>query len=224
MRRQGLPRGEGGPPPPRRSGELALRTTIYWRSRKMSTRAAGGGSCERLVNIQNRMNIFLIIQGNRAILKTAKRRRSILVRSAASEEGPKNPFKGIAVKPLVPASYAQWGVGAEWEARFSALAEVGRSPMAWGGRPCPRGDLFLCMGVLPSGTATRVRLRLETCIAVLPGLRAVNAVCRCSLPCVGMADRRTTRSPPRPGRGLDRSLKPCLQKRLGSGLTAVENT
>ena len=43
----------------------------------------------------------------------AKRRRSILVRTADSEEGPKNPFKGIAVKPLVPASYAQFGVGAE---------------------------------------------------------------------------------------------------------------
>ena len=47
----------------------------------------------------------------------AERRRSILVRSAASEEGPKNPLKGIAVKPLVPASYAQFGVGAGWKAR-----------------------------------------------------------------------------------------------------------
>ena len=60
----------------------------------------------------------------------AKRRRSILVRPADSEEGPKNPFKGIAVKPLVPASYAQSGVGAERKARFTALASVGRSPMA----------------------------------------------------------------------------------------------
>ena len=47
----------------------------------------------------------------------AKRRRSILVRSAASEEGPKNPLKGIAVKPLVPAANAQFGVGAGREAR-----------------------------------------------------------------------------------------------------------
>ena len=38
--------------------------------------------------------------------------RSILVRSAGSQEGPKNPFKGTTVKPLVPASYAQCGVGA----------------------------------------------------------------------------------------------------------------
>ena len=60
-----------------------------------------------------------------------KQRRSILVRSAASEEGPKNPLKGIPVKPLVPASYAQFGVGAERKARFFlALAGVGRSLMA----------------------------------------------------------------------------------------------
>ena len=66
----------------------------------------------------------------------AKRRRSILVRSAASEEGPKNPFKGIAVKPLVPASYAQFGVGAEGKRMgFHALAAVGSSPMAWDNGP-----------------------------------------------------------------------------------------
>ena len=46
----------------------------------------------------------------------AKQRCSILVRSAVSEEGPKNPLKGITVKPLVPAAYAQFGVGAEWKA------------------------------------------------------------------------------------------------------------
>ena len=155
----------------------------------------------------------------------AKRRCSILVRSAASEEGPKNPLKGIAVKPLVPASYAQFGVGAGWKARDSpALAAVGRSPMAWGGRPCGRGDLFLCMGVLPLWylDPCTTQGRNLYCGATRPG--AVNAVCRCSLPCVGMADRRTTQSAPWPGGGCYCSLKPWLQKRLRSGLTAVENT
>ena len=155
----------------------------------------------------------------------AKRRRSILVRSAASEEGPKNPSKGIAVKPLVPASYAQFGVGAGWKARDSpALAAVGRSPMAWGSRPCGRGDLFLCMGVLPLWylDLCTTQGRNLYCGATRPG--AVNAVCRCSLPCVGMADRRTPSLLPGQGEVCDCSLKPCLQKRLRSGLTAVENT
>ena len=38
--------------------------------------------------------------------------RSILVRSAVSQEGPKNPLKGISENPLVLASDAQSGVGA----------------------------------------------------------------------------------------------------------------
>ena len=40
------------------------------------------------------------------------RRRSILVRSAVYQEGPKNPLKGISLKPLVSALNAQFGVGA----------------------------------------------------------------------------------------------------------------
>ena len=39
-------------------------------------------------------------------------RRSILVRSAVYQEGPKNPLKGISLKPLVSALNAQFGVGA----------------------------------------------------------------------------------------------------------------
>ena len=39
-------------------------------------------------------------------------RRSILVRSAAYQEGPKNPLKGTSLKPLVSALNAQFGVGA----------------------------------------------------------------------------------------------------------------
>lgn len=39
-------------------------------------------------------------------------RRSILVSAADSEEGPKNPLKGISMKSLVLAFYAQFRVGA----------------------------------------------------------------------------------------------------------------
>ena len=56
-------------------------------------------------------------------------RRSILVRSAVYQEGPKNPLKGISLKPLVPALNAQFGVGAGGK-RIIALAFSGRSTMA----------------------------------------------------------------------------------------------
>ena len=111
------------------------------------------------------------IQPERGILCPAKRRRSILVRSAVSEEGPKNPLKGIAVKPLVPASYAQFGVGAGREAR---------TPRACGFRAFPNGmgkpTLRSWRPVLVLGRTPFVVTRpvygsgVETCIAVLPGL------------------------------------------------------
>ena len=71
------------------------------------------------------MQNTLYIEKECVILNFANKRCSILVRSAVSEEGPKNPLKGITVKPLVPASYAQFGVGAEWKAHFCAC--VGRA-------------------------------------------------------------------------------------------------
>ena len=41
-----------------------------------------------------------------------QRRCSILVRTADSQVGPKNPMKGTSMKSLVPAFYAQFRVGA----------------------------------------------------------------------------------------------------------------
>ena len=37
------------------------------------------------------------------------------------KEGPKNPLKGISMKPLVPALNAQFGVGAGREVRYARL-------------------------------------------------------------------------------------------------------
>ena len=94
-------------------------------------------------------------------------RRSILVRTAVYQEGPKNPLKGISVKLLVSALNAQFGVDAGGKrdiagsapqaalqvpgwihfarpARYITLALSGRPPMAWGRSPCQRGDLTLC--------------------------------------------------------------------------------
>ena len=49
------------------------------------------------------IHALLYIYRKDDILNLTKRRRSILVSTAASEGGPKNPLKGIAMKPLVPA-------------------------------------------------------------------------------------------------------------------------
>ena len=154
----------------------------------------------------------------------AKRRRSILVRSAASEEGPKNPFKGTTVKLLVLASYAQFGVGAERK-RGPPRLRIQGVPQ-WHGEADPvfvetcfraqaYSHLWYFRPVYDSGWnlycgATRPMSR-ERCV-------------QSSLPCVGMADRGSPRPLSGQGEAVDRSLKPWLQKRLGSGLTAVENT
>jgi len=52
------------------------------------------------------------------------------------EDGIKQPLKSISVKPLVFASYAQFGVDAEDE-------DAGHFVMAYRARPIIRGDLFL---------------------------------------------------------------------------------
>lgn len=52
------------------------------------------------------------------------------------EDELKNSLKGTSVKPLVSASYAQFGVDAEDE-RYRALV------MAYDPRPCICGDLIL---------------------------------------------------------------------------------
>ena len=138
-------------------------------------------------------------EGKCGILRAAKRRCSILVGTAVSEEGPKNPFKGIAVKPFVPASYAQFGVGAERETRTPAFAAAGRSPMAWGSRPCRRGDLDLCGGALPCGTRSPYdpgwNLHRG---AIRPMCR--NAVCRVAFLAWIRADL-SAETLPRPGQG-----------------------
>ena len=101
--------------------------------------------------------------------------RSILVGPTGIGEGPKNPLKGISMKPVVSASYAQSGVDAggrhflpaadgpvpmAWEARDPAAVETGYCAEAYslcGQRPLYGTGLNLHCG------ATR--------------LRAVNAVC-----------------------------------------------
>ena len=64
--------------------------------------------------------------------------RCILVKALLSEEGPKNPLKGTTVKPLVLASYAQFGVSAEsksiWATAMACVID-----------PNVRGDLNLLL-------------------------------------------------------------------------------
>ena len=87
--------------------------------------------------------------------------RSILVGAAAFEEGPKNPSKGTTVKPVVSASYAQFGVDAG--GRRFRLRRTGGSQ--WHGSSDPVAvETGTCAGAWIS-----VRFRVGTCIAVLPG-------------------------------------------------------
>lgn len=64
---------------------------------------------------------------------------------------------------------------------------------------------------------------METCIAVLPGFYAVNAVCRVA--CLAWRRWIGELMLEIPGRGSRViPLKPHLQKRIRNGLTAVEIT
>ena len=67
--------------------------------------------------------------------------RSILVGPTGIGEGPKNPLKGISMKPVVSASYAQSGVDAG--GRHFLPAADGPVPMAWEirTRPLRRPDI-----------------------------------------------------------------------------------
>ena len=112
-------------------------------------------------------------------------RRSILVRTAVLEEGPKNPLKGTTVKPLVLASYAQFGVGAGGRHELVMPADPGRFPMAWKIRPYFCGDLLLWGNVLPCGKRLRHEADLNLQCGVIRPLRRKCCV-QSSLPCVGM--------------------------------------
>ena len=96
------------------------------------------------------------------------------------------------------------------------LADSGRFPMAWLSRPCFRGDLLLCTDVLPTWYFRPVyEADCEPAMRCIGPLRGRNAVCRCSLPCVGQVDGGTTRCfALARAAGRDRPLKPGLQKRL----------
>ena len=71
------------------------------------------------------------------------------------------------------------------------LADSGRFPMAWLPRPCFCGDLFLCIAVLPAWYFRAVyETDNEPAMRCINFFESCNAVCRRSLPCVGMANER----------------------------------
>ena len=128
------------------------------------------------------------------------------------------------MKPLVLASYAQFGVGAG-----------GRrgSPRVCGGRAPSNGmeDPTLLPwrpAVVHRRTPSVVKRPVYEADDE-PAMRCYPALCRercvqSSLPCVGRVDREVE-APLPPARGSVLILsKPCLQKRLRDGLTAVEIT
>ena len=129
------------------------------------------------------------------------------------------------MNPLVPASYAQFGVGAGGRRGICAApADSGRPPMAWRTRPCFRGDLLLCTGVLPLWSSDLCTKQIENlhCGAKAACGRC-NAVCRVA--CLAWAGWIGELMRELPGQGANAiPLKPCLQKRLRDGLTVVEIT
>ena len=102
--------------------------------------------------------------------------RSILVGPTGIGEGPKNPLKGISMKPVVSASYAQSGVDA-----------VGRRFCACGGRAVSNGmekmtrslwRLDIVQRRTPFAVSDRCTIPDMNLHCGATRLQAVNAVCR----------------------------------------------
>ena len=77
-----------------------------------------------------------------------EQRRSILVRASVYQEGPKNPLKGISLKPVVPALNASLG----WVLGGSAFLRLLRQGgLQWHGVSVPlrSGDPVLCIWRTP---------------------------------------------------------------------------
>ena len=101
-----------------------------------------------------------------------RQRRSILVSAAGSEKGPKNPLKGITMKPVVPALNAQFGVGAGG----SGFCRCGLRALSNGmemSDPVVVETCF-CIGTHSHCGTVSVRGRMGTCNAV----PILDAVCR----------------------------------------------
>ena len=128
------------------------------------------------------------------------------------------------MKLLVSASYAQFGVDAERKRGPPRLRIQGVLQWHGEGDPVFVETCFCARAYSLLWYFDLCTTQAGTCIAVLPGHGAVNAVYRVA--CLAWAWRTGESPGPLPGQGgaVDRSLKPWLQKRLGSGLTAVENT
>ena len=120
------------------------------------------------------------------------------------------------MKPLVPASYAQFGVGAGGRHELVMPADPGRFPMAWKIRPCFCGDLLLWGNVLPCGKRLRHEADLNLQCGVVRPLRRKRCV-QSSLPCVSMRGKRTGTGMLWPDSRYYRFWKPYLQKRLRIG-------
>ena len=72
-----------------------------------------------VVNIQK--NIHFYLKKNSFFVKILATAAQYPSQNCRFKEGPKNPLKGISMKPLVPALNAQFGVGAGREARNACL-------------------------------------------------------------------------------------------------------
>ena len=139
-----------------------------------------------LMYTQANIHEFLLVYTAKVWYSDMKQWHSILVGPAGIGEGPKNPLKGISMKPVVSASYAQSGVDAG--GRHFCLRRMGQSQ--WHGKHGPGrcGDRILCRGVLPLWSATSVRYRTEPALRCYPASSRERCV-QCSLPCVSRSGK-----------------------------------
>ena len=112
-------------------GDGPMRASAPTRCRRRSREAGGRGRPPLRGAVRGslrKIHEYSLVYTAKVWYSETQQWRSILVGPTGIGEGPKNPLKGISMKPVVSASYAQSGVDAG-----------GRHFFACGGRASPNG-------------------------------------------------------------------------------------
>ena len=116
------------------------------------------------------------------------------------------------MKPLVPASHAQFGVGAEGRRNSYACGNPGG--LQWHGDPDPVSAETCCCAEAYSPSGTRLLYEAGCEPALRYGISLENAVCRVACLAWAARDSGARHADPWPGIWRDIRSKACLQKRI----------
>ena len=119
-------------------GDEPMRASAPTRCRRRSREAGGRGRPPLRGAVRGslrKIHEYSLVYTAKVWYSETQQWRSILVGPTGIGEGPKNPLKGISMKPVVSASYAQSGVDAG--GRHFLPAADGPVPMAWEARTRP---------------------------------------------------------------------------------------